>query len=75
MSVGRSSGLGGLSPGSWYIVRVGEDESGAVVDRSEGVATDADTCYAVSGDTILSGEAATRTGGLTAPGGGRRSPG
>jgi hypothetical protein len=56
VSFGRSSGLGGLSPGSWYIVRVGQDESGAVVDRSEGVATDTDTCYAVSGDTILSGQ-------------------
>jgi serine/threonine-protein kinase len=53
---GRSSGLGGLSPGSWYIVRVGQDESGAIVDRSESVATDANTCYAVSGDTILSGD-------------------
>jgi hypothetical protein len=56
VSFGRSSGLGGLSPGSWYLVRVGQDESGAVVDRSEGVATDTDTCYAVSGDTILSGQ-------------------
>jgi len=52
---GRSSALNGLSPGSWYIVRVGSDESGATVASSQGVPNDASTCFAVSGDTVLSG--------------------
>jgi hypothetical protein len=52
---GRSAALSGLSPGSWYIVRVGSDESGATIASSQGVPTDASTCFAVSGDTLLSG--------------------
>jgi tRNA A-37 threonylcarbamoyl transferase component Bud32 len=52
---GRSSALNGLSPGSWYIVRVGSDESGATIASSQGVPNDASTCFAVSGDTVLSG--------------------
>ncbi len=52
---GRSSALSGLSPGSWYIVRVGRDGSGARVTTSSSVASDASRCYAVSGDTVLTG--------------------
>jgi hypothetical protein len=52
---GRSTALSGLSPGSWYIVRVGSDESGATIASSQGVPNDASTCFAVSGDTLLSG--------------------
>jgi serine/threonine-protein kinase len=52
---GRSSALGGMSPGSWYIVRVGQDENGPVVSGSTPVAPDAGECYAVSGETVLSG--------------------
>jgi hypothetical protein len=52
---GRSAALGDLAPGSWYIVRVGSDESGPVISQSEGVPQDASTCFAVSGDTLLSG--------------------
>ena len=52
---GRSSALTGLSPGSWYIVRVGSDESGPTVASSQGVPNDASTCFAVSGETLLSG--------------------
>ena len=55
VTAGRSTALNGLSPGSWYIVRVGSDESGAVVSQSQGVPNDASTCFAVSGDTVLSG--------------------
>jgi hypothetical protein len=52
---GRSQALNGLAPGSWYIVRVGSDETGAVVSASRPVVTDASQCYAVSGDTVLAG--------------------
>jgi tRNA A-37 threonylcarbamoyl transferase component Bud32 len=52
---GRSSALSGLSPGSWYVVRVGSDESGATIASSQGMPTDASTCFAVSGDHLLSG--------------------
>ena len=52
---GRSSALTGLSPGSWYIVRVGSDESGPTIASSQGVPNDASTCFAVSGETLLSG--------------------
>lgn len=53
---GREQALGGLSPGSWYIVRIGSDEAGAVVADSRPVASDASQCYAVSGGTVLAGE-------------------
>ena len=52
---GRSTALSGLSPGSWYIVRVGSDDAGAVVSSSTPVAPDASQCYAVSGETVLTG--------------------
>jgi hypothetical protein len=52
---GRSTALSGLSPGSWYVVRVGSDESGATIASSQGMPTDASTCFAVSGDHLLSG--------------------
>ncbi|HTI33128.1 MAG TPA: protein kinase [Miltoncostaea sp.] len=52
---GRSSALSGLSPGSWYIVKVGSDDSGATIASSRGIPTDASTCFAVSGNTLLSG--------------------
>jgi serine/threonine-protein kinase len=52
---GRSTALGGMSPGSWYVVRVGRDENGPVVSGSTAVSPDASECYAVSGDTVLSG--------------------
>ncbi len=52
---GRAAALSGLSPGSWYIVRVGSDDGGATIASSQGVPTDASTCFAVSGDTLLSG--------------------
>jgi tRNA A-37 threonylcarbamoyl transferase component Bud32 len=52
---GRSSALGGIAPGSWYIVRVGSDENGPVVSGSTRIAPDGGECYAVSGDTVLSG--------------------
>ena len=54
-ATGAASALSGLSPGARYIVRVGSDESGAVVSQSQGVPNDASTCFAVSGDTVLSG--------------------
>jgi tRNA A-37 threonylcarbamoyl transferase component Bud32 len=56
LSEGRSSALSGLSPGGWYIVRVGEDESGAAIASSTPVSPDASECYAVSGGTVLSGD-------------------
>ena len=52
---GRSTALTGLAPGSWYIVRVGSDDSGPTIASSQGVPTDASTCFAVSGETLLSG--------------------
>jgi len=55
VSQGRSTALSGLSPGSWYIVRVGSDGAGAVVSSSSPVAPDASQCYAVSGETVLTG--------------------
>ncbi|WP_217912942.1 serine/threonine-protein kinase [Miltoncostaea marina] len=56
LAEGRSSALGGLAPGGWYIVQVGQDGDGAVVSSSSPVASDASQCYAVRGDTVLSGE-------------------
>ena len=50
---GRSSALGGLSPGSWYVLQVGSDESGPVVSGATPVARGA--CYALNGDSVLSG--------------------
>lgn len=55
LSEGRSSALGGLSPGNWYIVQVGQDETGVSVASSTPVSPDASQCYAVSGGTVLSG--------------------
>lgn len=55
VSDGRSAALGGLSPGSWYIVRVGQDEGGSLVTSSSPVSSDASECYTVSGGTVLSG--------------------
>jgi hypothetical protein len=55
VSEGRSSALGGLSPGGWYIVQVGQDESGVAISSSTPVSPDASQCYAVSGGTVLSG--------------------
>ena len=50
---GRSSALGGLAPGSWYVLQVGSDESGPVVSGATPVARGA--CYALNGDSVLSG--------------------
>jgi hypothetical protein len=50
---GRSSALGGLSPGGWYVLRIGSDESGPVVSGAQPVAAGA--CYALNGDSVLSG--------------------
>ena len=55
VSEGRSAALSGLSPGSWYIVRVGQDEGGTLVTSSSPVSSDASECYTVSGGTVLSG--------------------
>ena len=41
---GRSSALGGLASGGWYVVRVGSDGSGPVVSGATPVAAGA--CYA-----------------------------
>jgi len=55
VSDGRAAALGGLAPGAWYVVRVGEDEVGPVVAGSTPVTPDAGQCYTVSGATVLSG--------------------
>jgi hypothetical protein len=55
VSDGRVAALGGLDPGAWYVVRVGEDEVGPVVAGSSPVTPDAGQCYTVSGQTVLSG--------------------
>ena len=52
---GRSAALGGLTPGGWYIVRVGSDDAGAGRLQPDSVSTDASQCYTVSGGTVLSG--------------------
>jgi serine/threonine-protein kinase len=52
---GRSAALAGLTPGGWYIVRVGSDDAGPVVSSPTAVSTDASLCYTVSGGTVLSG--------------------
>ena len=51
---GRTSALGGLSPGAWYIVQVGQDSAGPVLSGATQVATDATQCYAVAGSRVLS---------------------
>jgi tRNA A-37 threonylcarbamoyl transferase component Bud32 len=50
---GRASALGGLSPGGWYVLRIGSDESGPVVSGAQPVSAGA--CYALNGDSVLSG--------------------
>ena len=52
---GRAAALTGLSPGGWYIVRVGSDAAGPVVSSPTSISTDASQCYTVSGGTVLSG--------------------
>jgi tRNA A-37 threonylcarbamoyl transferase component Bud32 len=52
---GRSAALAGLSPGGWYILRVGSDDAGPVVSSPTSISTDASQCYTVSGGTVLSG--------------------
>ena len=52
---GRSAALAGLTPGGWYIVRVGSDDAGPVVSSPTSISTDASECYTVSGGTVLSG--------------------
>ena len=52
---GRSAALAGLSPGGWYILRVGSDDAGPVVSSPTSISTDASECYTVSGGTVLSG--------------------
>jgi tRNA A-37 threonylcarbamoyl transferase component Bud32 len=52
---GRSAALAGLTPGGWYIVRVGSDAAGPVVSSPTSISTDASQCYTVSGGTVLSG--------------------
>jgi serine/threonine-protein kinase len=55
VTAGRSSAFGGLSPGGWYVVRLGQDDSGPLVSASSPVQPDAGQCYTVVGDRILSG--------------------
>jgi tRNA A-37 threonylcarbamoyl transferase component Bud32 len=50
---GRSAALGGLAPGSWYVLQIGSDESGPVVSGATPVTRGA--CYALNGDSVLSG--------------------
>ncbi|HSJ72776.1 MAG TPA: hypothetical protein VK904_00540, partial [Miltoncostaeaceae bacterium] len=50
---GRSTALGGLSPGGWYVLQVGSDGNGPVVSGATPVARG--SCYALNGDTVLSG--------------------
>ena len=50
---GRAAALGGLTPGGWYVLQVGADESGPVVSGAQPVAAGA--CYALNGDSVLSG--------------------
>lgn len=52
---GRAAAIGGLSPGAWYIVQVGQDDVGPVVSSSTSLSTDASQCYTVSGSRVLSG--------------------
>ena len=52
---GRSAALAGLTPGGWYILRVGSDDAGPVVSSPTSISTDASECYTVSGGTVLSG--------------------
>ncbi len=52
---GRSAALAGLTPGGWYILRVGSDDAGPVVSSPTSISTDASQCYTVSGGTVLSG--------------------
>ena len=52
---GRSAALAGLTPGGWYVVRVGSDDAGPVVSSPTAISTDASQCYTVSGGTVLSG--------------------
>jgi hypothetical protein len=56
LSTGRSTALGDLAPGGWYIVSVGSDGNGPQIASSQPVASDASQCYAVSGGTVLSGK-------------------
>jgi tRNA A-37 threonylcarbamoyl transferase component Bud32 len=56
LSTGRSTALGELAPGGWYIVSVGSDGNGPQIASSQPVASDASQCYAVSGGTVLSGK-------------------
>jgi hypothetical protein len=50
---GRASALGGLTPGGWYVLRVGADQGGPVVSGAQPVTAGA--CYALNGDSVLSG--------------------
>ena len=52
---GRTAALAGLSPGAWYIVRVGTDDAGPLVSSSTPISTDNSQCYAVLGNQVLSG--------------------
>jgi protein kinase-like protein len=56
LSEGRSTALNGLSSGSWYLVRIGEDGDGPVVESSEVVESDSGRCFTVIEDRVLSGE-------------------
>jgi tRNA A-37 threonylcarbamoyl transferase component Bud32 len=50
---GRATALGGLSPGGWYVLRIGSDGNGPVASGATAVAPGA--CYALNGDSVLSG--------------------
>lgn len=54
-AAGRASAIGGLTPGRWYVVRVGGDQKGPVLSGSTAIAANGRVCYTVSGATVLSG--------------------
>ena len=50
---GRATALGGLNPGAWYVLQIGSDANGPVVSGATPVAVG--SCYALNGDSVLSG--------------------
>lgn len=52
---GRSTALGALSPGNWYVVWIGSDANGAQIGNSTAMSPDSGVCYTINGGTVYSG--------------------